>query len=188
MNAQAPRYLLFSQLEDETKPGHWRFVLRAADGSHRLEASDVEPEVRGERLELLTVARGLEALDRPARVTLVTSSAYVSEGIRRSLSEWRKNGWRWERFGLMVPVKNLDLWQRIDRAMRYHEVDCRTYRFDPPHSVDLVKNHQPARELAGAPAAALPLQYGVPRFAPGLRGWLLAGLQRLMSKLQEAIA
>jgi len=95
--------------------------------------ADQEPEVQGERLELLTVVRGLEALDQPSRVTLMTSSKYVREGIRYGLSEWQSNGWCWESFGEMVPVKNRDLWQRIDRAMRFHEVDCRTWRLDPPH-------------------------------------------------------
>ena len=131
-NVSAPHYLLFSQLAD-AEPGGWRFVLRCSDGSQRLEAHDVEPGLHGERLELLTVVRGLEALEQPSRVTLVTASTYVREGIRHGLSEWRGNGWRWERFGQMVPVKNLDLWQRVDRALQYHEVDCRTCRFDPPH-------------------------------------------------------
>ncbi len=135
MNAAGPHYLLFSlsdrSQDDET--GRWRFVLRARDGSQRLEATDTEPGVQGERLELLSIVRGLEALEQPSRVTLVTPSPYVREGIRRGLFEWRHNGWRWESFGRMVPVKDLDLWQRVDRALEYHNVDCRLYRLDRPH-------------------------------------------------------
>lgn len=133
MNATSPHYLLFSGSGEESEPGRWRFVLRSANGSARLAADEVEPDARGERLELLAVVRGLEALDQPSRVTLITPSKYVVRGIRHGLSEWRKSGWRWECFGQMVPVKNHDLWQRVDRAMRYHELECRKFRFDMAH-------------------------------------------------------
>ena len=129
----APHYLLLSESAENIEPGRWRFVLRAVDGSRRLVVDEVEPEIRGERLELLTVVRGLESLDEPSCVTLVTRSTYVREGIRYGVSEWAKNGWRWESFGQMVPVKNADLWQRIERAMRFHKVDCRVWRFDRAH-------------------------------------------------------
>jgi len=133
MNPAAPRYYLFSDCRAEGEAGRWRFLLRDADGSQRLVAEDIEPGVQGERLELLTIVRGLEALEEPSRVTLMTSCTYVREGVRHGLAEWRSNGWRWECFGQMVPVRDLDLWQRVDRAMQFHQVDCRTYRLDPPH-------------------------------------------------------
>ena len=127
----SPHYTLLSESGKFAEPGRWRFVLKMADGSEPVAVDDVEPEVRGERLELLTVVRGLEALDRPSRVTLVTSSSYVRKGLRYGLSEWRQNGWQWEYYGEMVPVKNGDLWQRVDRAMRFHQVDCQSLRIRP---------------------------------------------------------
>jgi ribonuclease HI len=133
MKSSSPYYILFSDSSEEPGSGHWRFVLRTPDGSDWLEADDVEVGVQGERLELLTVVRGLEALDQPSRVTLITPSRYVREGIRHGLTEWRNNGWRWEHFGQMVPVKNLDLWQRVERALKFHQVDCRIWRVDTPH-------------------------------------------------------
>jgi len=133
MNASSPQYELFSESSGNGEPGGWRFVLRACDGSEQFEAADVEPDAQGDRLELLTVLRGLEALGQPARVTLRTASVHVREGIRHGLREWRRNGWQWEFFGHMVPVKNRDLWQRVDCAMQFHSVECRTWRFDPPH-------------------------------------------------------
>ena len=133
MNASTPHYTLFSTFDTHHQPGRWRFVLRVADGSARLEAEDAEPDAHGERLELLAVVRGLEALDQPSRVTLMTPSPYVREGIRYGLAEWRKNGWRWEFFGQLVPVKNCDLWQRVDTALRFHQVECRTWRIDRAH-------------------------------------------------------
>jgi ribonuclease HI len=125
--------MLFSASIDDLEPGRWRFVLRALDGSDRLVAEDMEPDVHGERLELLALVRGLEALAQPSRVTLFTPSRYIRTGIRSGLPEWRRNGWRWEYFGQMVPVKNCDLWQRVDRALRFHELECRSLRVDAAH-------------------------------------------------------
>jgi ribonuclease HI len=143
MSASVPHFLLFSESKRDRpgRPeaaGQWRFVLEAIDGSSKLTAADKEPVARGNRLELLAVVRGLEALDQPSRVTLVTPSRYVSRGIRYGLDEWRRNGWRWERYGEMAQVKNSDLWRRVDRALRYHKLECRTWRFDPPDD-DLAK-------------------------------------------------
>lgn len=133
MNASDPHFLLFSDSGLRTnrrqQVGRWRFVLEAVDGTSKLAAADDEPQVGGDRLELLALVRGLEALDQPSRVTLVTSSRYVSRGIRYGLEEWRRNGWRWERYGKMAPVKNGDLWRRVDLALRYHTLECRSWRF-----------------------------------------------------------
>jgi ribonuclease HI len=141
MCVATPHYLLFSESCRKNTQGQWRFVLQSIDGSDQLEATDEEPGALGERLELLAVVRGLEALDQPSRVTLVTPSKYVNRGLTYGLEEWRTNGWHWEHFGEMVPVKNRDLWQRVDRALGYHKLECRTWRFDLPH-------------VANAPAAA----------------------------------
>ncbi len=151
MNAVKPHFLLFSESNREQARGQWRFVLQAVDGSDQFEAYDDEPDVGGERLELLAVVRGLEALPQPARVTLVTPSRYVNRGIAQGLPEWRHNDWQWEHFGEMVPVKNRDLWQRVDRALDFHQVQCRSWRFDLPH---------------GAPAAAVAAEPAPPSSAP----------------------
>ena len=130
MNPSAPHFLLFSESNRTSDRGQWRFVLQSLDGQDQLEAADTESDVHGERLELLAVVRGLEALPQPSRVTLVTPSRYVNRGLSYGLAEWRSNDWQWERFGEMAPIKNRDLWQRIDQAMEFHAVDCRLLRFD----------------------------------------------------------
>ena len=136
MPTPSPHYLLFSESRRDhaqcnPSVAQWRFVLEAVDGSSKMEVQDKEPQlVSGERLDLLAVVRGLEALDQPSRVTLVTPSRYVSRGFRHGLQDWRENGFQWERFGQMAPIKNGDLWKRIDRALRFHQVECRTWRFD----------------------------------------------------------
>lgn len=124
-------YLLFSEASRHERAAQtWRFVLQNVESKRRFTATDNEPNACGERLELLAVVRGLEALDGPARVTLVTKSRYVSRGIKSGLVEWRANDWCWERFGRIVPVRDHDLWQRVDRALRFHQVECQTWRFD----------------------------------------------------------
>ena len=129
MSAPAPHFLLFSESRRRSTglpASDWRFVLQSLDGTSRLEAADAEPELGGERLELLAVVRGLEALEQPSEVTLVTPSKYVARGLSYGLPDWRENDWSWEHHGQMVPIKNRDLWQRLDRALAYHRVQCRT--------------------------------------------------------------
>jgi len=128
-----PHYLLLSETSHSRGIGRWRFRLARTDGGEAFEAADIEAELGGERLALLTVVRALEALDQPSRVTLVNGDSYVRQGIRFGLCEWRENGWRWECFGQMVPVKDADLWKRLERALEFHEVECRRWRIDGPH-------------------------------------------------------
>ena len=132
MKVPAPHFLLYSQTQpgpQESSRGQWRFVLESADGTARLEAADEEPAT-GQRLELLAIVRGLEALDQPSRVTLVTGSRYVNRGIRFGLAQWREDGWQWERYGEMSPIKDHDLWRRVDQALQYHVVECRSRGLD----------------------------------------------------------
>ena len=137
MTPQTPHFLLFSDASrDAIQAGRgerWQFVLESSDGGFRLAADEEEPNVSGERLELLALVRGLEALDQPSRVTVVTQSRYVRQGLAYGIDEWRESGWRWERFGQMTPVKNCDLWQRVDRALQFHRVECRLWRVDGAH-------------------------------------------------------
>lgn len=134
MDVATPHFLLFAHIDRSGYSGGWQFVLRSSDGARRFEASDAEADISVERLELLTVVRALESLDQPSRVTLVDCGDYVWSGVRYGLAEWRTNDWRWEYFGQMVPVKNGDLWQRLDRALEFHDVQCRRRRFDGPHN------------------------------------------------------
>jgi len=180
MNASVPHYLLLSETGKASEPGYWRFVLRSADGTARLAAEDIEPAVRGERLELLAVVRGLEALDQPSRVTLITPSVYVRKGIEYGVPEWRANGWRWEFFGEMVPIKDSDLWQRLERAMQYHQLKCRTVRFDRPHPIARPIHSSPVlREECPAttPERRQRPQSGAP--------WLVMAIRRCIRELGE---
>lgn len=134
MTPWLPQYVLFSDTLGAPREDRWRFVLRTDDGSTALEVEESEPGVFGERLQLLAVVRGLEALEQPSKVTLVTASDYVTRGLAHGLDEWRANAWNWEYFGQMAPVKHKDLWQRLDQALRFHQVRARRYRVDGPHA------------------------------------------------------
>jgi ribonuclease HI len=123
-------FLLYSEARIDSDGGHWRFVLTQVGANSSLTAADVEFEACRERLELFAVVRGLEAIDQPARVTLVTGSRYVSRGLKRGLADWRLNEWQWERFGQQVAVRDCDLWRRVDRALEFHKVDCRLWHLD----------------------------------------------------------
>ncbi|MCA9236442.1 MAG: hypothetical protein KDA44_13295 [Planctomycetales bacterium] len=166
MISSLPLYLLFAEAQfDEADGSCWRFSLEHVASGVTFSASDGEPIDCAERMELLAVVRGLEALDEPARVTLVTKSRYVSRGLRRGLAEWRHNGWQWERFGKLVPVRDWDLWRRVDKALEFHRVDCRLWQFEAP-----------AGELEES--LAEPVQKVSPT-AGALGGTMAAGRQRV---------
>ena len=150
-----PHFLLFSDSntpadQPREENGQWRFVLEAADGSSKLEATDEEP-MSLNRLQLLGVVRGLEALDQPSRVTLITPSRYVARGIRFGINQWRDNNWQWERFGQLEPVKNRDLWKRVDQAMSYHRVECRSWGWGAEEPTSPRRGPVMARGRSGNP-------------------------------------
>jgi len=128
MHSPADHFLLYTEAA-RTAGGdaRWKFVLQSVGGNEKLAADDSELNSRTSRMELLAVVRGLEAIDRPARVTLLTGSRYVSRGIRRQLGQWREDNWQWERFGELVPIRDRDLWQRVDRALSFHQLECCAY-------------------------------------------------------------
>lgn len=137
MSVPSPHFLLYShaaahagQPGGDSAPGRWRFELRAADGTTHATADDEEPCDSPERLELLAIVRGLESLDQPSKVTLITANRGIRSGLKYGLAQWRESDWLWERYGKMSPVKNGDLWRRIDRAIEIHDVRCREVAFD----------------------------------------------------------
>ncbi len=78
-----------------------------------------EEATTNNRMELMAAIAGLEALKRPASVVLHTDSRYVMDGITRWIEGWKRNGWR---TAGRAPVKNVDLWQRLERASAPHDV------------------------------------------------------------------
>jgi ribonuclease HI len=170
-----PEYVLTSVANIERARGGWSFVLEATGGADRIEAADREPGVHRERLELLAIVRGLEALDQPSRVTIRTASQYVRRGIAYGLEEWRANGWTWEHYGQMVQVKNHDLWQRLDRALRIHDVCCRQWRIDPPATTEPNATDSRAQPARVAAARVRRPHYLSDRVKQAYRSWIQPG-------------
>jgi ribonuclease HI len=148
MKGSKPRFQLSLEAGANHIPSRWRFVLQAADGQQRIEAEDVEPDVQGDRLVLLTTVRALEALDQPSRVTILGGSSYLKQGVQFGIAEWRANDWQWECFGQMAPVKNADLWQRLEHLLDFHGLEFQQRRFDAPHRA-LPESHSRSSPLVG---------------------------------------
>lgn len=98
-------------------PGGWGAVLRS--GGHEKELCGGERDTTNNRMELTAAIEALEALTEPCQVTLTTDSTYVRDGITRWLANWKKNGWRTT---AKKPVKNQELWQKLDRQASRHDV------------------------------------------------------------------
>jgi ribonuclease HI len=98
-------------------PGGWGAVLRA--GPHEKELYGYEPATTNNRMELMAAIKSLEALKRPSKVAITTDSSYVRDGIMTWIHNWKKNGWRTSD---KKPVKNAELWKRLDDLRVKHKV------------------------------------------------------------------
>ncbi len=112
-------------------PGGWAAVLRW-NGVER-ELSGGEPMTTNNRMELTAAIEALEALKRPCRVELHTDSQYLRNGICEWLPLWKARGWR---TASKTPVKNEDLWRRLDAARLRHEVDWRWVKGHAGHELN----------------------------------------------------
>jgi ribonuclease HI len=99
-------------------PGGWGAVLRYGTHERELYGGESEPTTNN-RMELMAAIRSLESLTRPSIVQLTTDSTYVRSGITSWLASWKRNGWR---TAAKQPVKNADLWQRLEAAGAPHQV------------------------------------------------------------------
>ncbi len=98
-------------------PGGWGALLRC--GRHEKELFGGEPDTTNNRMELMAAIQALESLTRGCKVSLTTDSVYVRSGITEWLPNWKKRGWK---TAAKKPVKNADLWQRLDQATEGHDI------------------------------------------------------------------
>jgi ribonuclease HI len=110
-------------------PGGWAYLLRDMRSGDEREASGGEPRTTNNRMELLSVIRGLEALDGTCSVELYSDSQYVVKGLAEWMDGWKKRGWR--RPG--GAVKNLELWKTLDRLREEHQISCHWVRGHNDH-------------------------------------------------------
>lgn len=99
-------------------PGGWGAILRWRGQEKELNGG--EQDTTNNRMELMAAIAGLEALKKPTRVRVTTDSTYVRDGITSWIHNWRRNGWK---SASKKPVKNADLWQRLDAATKGHTID-----------------------------------------------------------------
>jgi len=103
-------------------PGGWGAVLLAKRGEDVLRTRDLKggaPDTTNNRMELLAAIEALDALERPSKITVITDSTYVKNGVSQGIHGWKRNGWK---TSAKKPVKNEDLWRRLDDAQSRHDV------------------------------------------------------------------
>ena len=126
-------------------PGGWGVLMRAMDGERIVkerELSGGEGETTNNRMELMAAIAALEALSRTTAITITTDSAYVKNGVTEWVHGWKRNGWK---TSTNKPVKNVELWQRLDTLARQHKVDWRWIKGHAGHA-----ENERADELARA--------------------------------------
>lgn len=103
-------------------PGGWGVLMIARDGGAVVKERELqggEKLTTNNRMELMAAISALEALSKPVEITIVTDSAYVKNGVTEWIHGWKRNGWR---TAGKDPVKNVELWQRLDAAQARHKV------------------------------------------------------------------
>ncbi len=121
-------------------PGGWGVLLRVRGVEKELSGGD--RRTTNNRMELMAAIRGLEALRRPVRVQLYTDSTYLKDGITKWIGAWKERGWK---TAAKKPVKNRDLWQRLEAAMAPHQVSWHWVKAHAGHP-----ENERADALAGA--------------------------------------
>lgn len=99
-------------------PGGWGALLRFQDNEKTLKGS--EKETTNNRMELQAAISALESLSRPCVITLTTDSRYLMDGVQQWMPNWKKRGWKTAN---KKPVKNEDLWRKLDKLTTEHEID-----------------------------------------------------------------
>ena len=99
-------------------PGGWGAILRWRGTERELWGG--EPNTTNNRMEMTAAIRAIEAVKRPVKIRLHTDSTYVKDGITKWIANWKKKGWKTAN---RKPVKNMDLWQFLDKAAARHEVE-----------------------------------------------------------------
>ena len=103
-------------------PGGWGVVLQAINAGEIMkerELSGGAGETTNNQMELMAAISALETLDRASTITMVTDSSYVKDGVSTWIHGWKRNGWK---TAAKKPVKNVELWQRLDAAQARHNV------------------------------------------------------------------
>jgi ribonuclease HI len=130
-------------------PGGWAYILRHPATGTEKEGSGGQALTTNNQMELMAVIAGLEALKNRSSVEVITDSNYVAKGCSEWLAGWKKNGWRRREGKAFKPVKNQELWQRLDELLAAHQVRFTWIRGHAGHA-----ENERCDELAVAAAMA----------------------------------
>ena len=103
-------------------PGGWGVLMVAKEGSSVIKTRDLSGgtvETTNNQMELTAAIMALEALEKPSKITIVTDSSYVKDGITKWIFAWKRNGWK---TAAKKSVKNEELWKRLENATQIHDV------------------------------------------------------------------
>jgi ribonuclease HI len=149
-------------------PGGWGAILAFGDSVKEMKGG--EPHTTNNRMELMGAISALEALKRPCLVDLHTDSQYMRDGIMKWIHGWKRNGWRTSD---KKPVKNVDLWQRLDEAIKRHRVNWHWVKGHAGHAenerADELAREGIAAIRAGADGALTSSELPAPKRAPRKR-------------------
>ncbi len=128
-----PRVLLFTDgaCSGNPGPGGWAYILRHPVSGSETEDSGGEARTTNNKMELRAVIEGLSALKRPSAVEVWSDSKYVLNGLREWMEDWKKRGWR---TAAKKPVKNLDLWKKLDELKGVHALTFHWVRGHDEHA------------------------------------------------------
>jgi ribonuclease HI len=133
MTEDRPHVALFTDgaCSGNPGPGGWAFILKDLSTGDERECADGDPQTTNNRMELVSVIRGLESLDAPSRVELYSDSQYVIKGLSEWLDGWIAKGWK---RGRNKPVLNRELWERLDDLRNVHDLMCHWIRGHNDHA------------------------------------------------------
>ncbi|HVV99886.1 MAG TPA: ribonuclease HI [Planctomycetaceae bacterium] len=114
-------------------PGGWAYILRHPATSTEREVSGGAADTTNNQMEMQAVIEGLQALKRRSRVEVITDSTYVAKGSIEWLPGWKRNGWRRREGKSWKPVKNEDLWRKLDELLARHQVEFTLVRGHTGH-------------------------------------------------------
>ena len=103
-------------------PGGWAYLMRHLPSGKEIEMSGANELTTNNQMELEAVVQGLAALKRSCHVELFTDSTYVGKGMTEWMPKWKRNNWKRNDNGKLVPVKNQELWARLDEQLQRHQV------------------------------------------------------------------
>ena len=143
-------------------PGGWGAIL--AFGDHVKELKGGEAHTTNNRMELMAAIAALEALKRPCLVDIHTDSQYLRNGVMTWINQWKRNGWR---TADKKPVKNIDLWQRLDALSAEHRVRWHWVRGHAGHALNERADALAREAIAAVRAGAVGALRAEPRLATG---------------------